>query len=94
LTQRPSRSAAYRLVPHDLLILIYFKTLDHPFRVATTNNSQGLLPENTKKMFIQACLKLDAMEAFSQLRFLPLLTNNNNNKNRLGVELRDRVRHL
>jgi hypothetical protein len=55
--QRPWRSAAYWLAPHDLILLLSYRTLNHQPRDCPTHSGLGPQPSITKKM-------QDLVEAF------------------------------
>jgi len=68
LMQRPWRRDAFWLASPGLLSLFSYKTQDHQPRDGTTHNGLGPLSLITEKNALQ----LDLMEAFPQLRLLPL----------------------
>ena len=65
----PWKNAAYWLASHGLLSLLSYRTQDYQHRDGTTHNGLCLPPQITN---LENVLQVDHMEAFPQLKLLPL----------------------
>jgi hypothetical protein len=71
---RATKGCCLLAAPPGLLSLLSYRNQDHQLRDGSTHSGLGPPPHQllSKKMVPEACLQLDLMEAFSQLK-LPLL---------------------